>query len=176
MYMYIALFRKKENDKKKVDGFDKNHNGVPCIREVGRYHEEQVINKLKSAISNFKGTWRIYKSVNERDFDKAYIKLQIDMIKGEVPPEKIDSKWKSILMSPKNKLGRGKWLIDIDDKDMLDTIMDYLEENDIEVIDCFDTPNGYGIITNPFDSREFNFPNVDIKKDALKFLERIEIE
>jgi len=175
MYMYLALFRKKENVKKSVQEFDSNHNGVTSIREIGRFPEPQIIKKLKAAISNFPGTWRIYRSVNERDFKKAMIQLQIEMIKGKVLPEKVETRWKSILMSPENKLNRGKWLIDIDDKEQIDNIKEYLKDRAL-LHETFRTPNGFGITCDPFDSREFIFPDVSIVKDALRFIERIEVK
>ena len=184
MYMYIAIFRKKENKKKVMESFDTNHNNVSVIRELGRFPEEQIIKKLKATISNFQGTWRIYRSVNERDVNKAFKDLQIAMIRGECDASKVDSKWKSILMKPKNKLGRGKWLIDVDDPEQIVPVTDFIKdklkehkkvkynESDIEV---YHTPNGFGIITPKFDTREFKFNECEIKKDALKFIEKIEV-
>jgi hypothetical protein len=72
-------------------------------------------------------------------------------------------------MQPHNKAER-KFLLDIDDKDSIDVVKTILEIAKIEILDFIETPNGYHIVTFPFDRRIL--PKcVDVKPDALKFKE-----
>ena len=167
VYMLVALRRNKDKE---------NENLSPLCRRhlvTGDYNEN--LSELKERCHE-PGLWRIYRSVNKRDLTKAMKKLQIELIEnGENIKDNISSKWKSILMKSNCKSEKG-WLIDIDTKDskLYNEVVSYLENN-TEVSEIKETPNGYHVIVKPFDSREFHklyvSEEVCIKKDALIFVE-----
>lgn len=83
--------------------------------------------------------------------------------------------WKSILMQPKCKAEKN-WLIDIDTNDVgvRRTVREFIIAAGADVLITKITPNGCHLVTSGFDTRKFKFDNVEIKKDALVFVERFE--
>jgi hypothetical protein len=160
VHLLFGILRKKENDKitKPI-----------IVREIITDYETTLA-ILKARMNQIEGNWRIYITVNERDCEKALKELVIDYIKGEKEiSSRLVSYYKTCLMQPHNKAER-KFLLDIDDKNSIDEIKTILESNNIEILDFVETPNGYHIVTYPFDRRIL--PKcVDVKPDALKFKE-----
>ena len=106
VYMFEALRRTKDNP------------GLPhrCIRYVHptTFAPVQI---LKNLVGNQEGVWRIYRSVNERDINKAKKWLLHKLIDTHEMDHKIDSLWYTVLMQPENRKGRS-FLVDVDTKDV----------------------------------------------------------
>jgi hypothetical protein len=137
---------------------------------------DEVVARAKTMCDS-KGVWRIYRSVNKRNFDKAFKKLQVEMIMNPEFADHVDSKWKSILMGSDCKAER-KFLVDIDTKDfnVHNQVISVLNELNIELFDHRETVNGFHIVCDPFDPRKLSeFKDVEVKKDALLFLESFEV-
>ena len=165
VHVLVALRRKKDSENEGRE--------TVCHKRVIDDFCRDDIEQFKNSIGE-DGYWRMYRTVNERDTDKAMKELQIEIIKnGDTFKHKIASKWKSILMQPKCK-AENYWLIDVDDRELVFTVEAYLEEV-TDIIETAVTPNGYHFVVNGFDNREFleKFKNdpVEIKKDALIYLE-----
>lgn len=59
------------------------------------------------------------------------------------------------------------------ERDEFGSIQKYLNENpNVNTFRSYETPNGFGIITNSFDTRELlkKHPNVELKRDGQKFV------
>lgn len=162
MYIWLALRRKKDTGLKG--------------KVIKEFDYDRLIERLKRR-NDLKGQqWRIYRTVNKRDIVKAkkmFLKRLIDDNKDDTFMDQI---FYSCLLNPACKAEK-KFLIDIDNTDIkycLD-INKYLVNNKIHILENSNTPNGYHIITNGFDSRELllMFKDVEIKKDALFFQEMI---
>lgn len=175
LYMLEAIRRPK----------DPGNEGLPnlCFRQIMREFETDR-EVLRARVAKEPGTWRLYRSVNRRDFQKAYQALYQGMLFKMLRPEtsnfaKVDSEWKTCLMQPENKAER-LYLIDCDTKDdaFLKAVNGYLNERKVDIHEFKLTPNGAHLVVDPLDVREFNskFFRVDaagaeVKKDALLFLE-----
>lgn len=168
MYVYQAIKRTKENE---------SIEGPRCMREVLYPHstEDQVIAKLKRACEVYPGTWRIYRSVNRRDERKSKIELAKTLIDQLANPngatdKSPESLWKTILMQPSNKAER-LFLIDIDtnEQSYYNSICGLVQA---ELVESCQTPNGFHIVCRPFNPEVLKgLVNVEIKKDALLFIE-----
>ena len=170
-YMLVALRRVSKSKNENVGLTQKVIRQL--IKPSDDYHLE--VEKLVNDISNEDGYWRIYRSVNKRDLNKAFKALQIEMInRGTEIADRIDGVWKSIIMKPENKAER-LFLVDIDTKNEK-ILMDIISSlNPIGIIENNETPNGYHIITKPFKPQLLqNFKDVEVKKDALFFIKDID--
>lgn len=172
-YMIIALRRISASKNENV-GLEK-----ACIRKIVKSNEtiEITVNHLKKIIADEKGVWRIYRTVNKRDFDKARKILMKDLIdRPEDLSHKIDSHWKSILMKSNCKADK-KFLVDIDTK-QLETRENVLEAlKSTTILESVETPNGFHFVTEVFDTRLLkDMEDVEIKKDELVFMEMFENE
>jgi hypothetical protein len=163
-HMYVAIRRKKENVLEKQ-----------VHRYIGTADEKQDITSLKSIICGQGGLWRIYRSVNRRDFEIAQKELIKTLIDNPIKyQDSVSSKWKSILMMPQCRAKDDKfWLVDIDVKDEVvrDNIIAHINYYGNSIYLNKETPNGYHLVTNRFDTRKFLYKNVEIKKDDLVLLE-----
>lgn len=118
---------------------------------------------------------RVYFKVNKRSKEKsAYEALQysIKQIEYKNYFKVKDSYRKSDNHSnEKNK----RWIIDIDEKNisLVNEIINYIKillPEGNQIIDVLDTINGYHIITNGFNENEFNYKNIEIKKDDMTLM------
>lgn len=121
---------------------------------------------------------RLYSCVNPRKFDKAIKMFHHKLIDICDDEEKfrffldIRAKFVSCLMQQENR-AESNFLLDFDDgMGVIDPLMTYrLMDAGIQTIDAYSTPNGYHIITRPFNPeiiRETH--NCEIKKDGLILL------
>jgi len=169
------------------------HNSAPMFREIitNKGAIRTKYSQLKTLSENYipkedtdKLTFRFYLTANARDINESFylykkklIELQHHADNGHEESwnkiKRLDKEWKSMLQKEGNKED-SYFIIDID-KSSLDTFesiyMGLQEETDI--ITSIKTPNGYHIITEPF-----NYPNSDIiyeeyietKTDDLMFI------
>jgi len=170
-YMLVALRRRSPNKDENME-YEKR-----AARKLisGRLENDLAVaaEEFASRFSEEPGFWRMYRSVNKRNIQKGMLALQHDLIdRGEDFAHKIDSEWKSILMKSENKAER-LFLVDIDTDDLMvrHDVINILKENKVEFHDENQTPNGYHIITSPFNPKLIaHVPDVELKKDALFFL------
>lgn len=174
-YVVVALRRVSKN-KDENTGSSKM-----CFRFVQKDQDlSETIRIAKETIASQEGVWRIYRTVNKRSFEKARKQLMIDLItRPEQYEGSIDSHWKSILCTDACK-SENKWLIDIDrkDEDLINSVKEFVLSHFGEIYETVDTPNGHHLITNRFDNRDFKntfSEDVEIKKDALVFVEAVDL-
>ena len=184
-YVLLAVARKKYNPL--------TNSQEVVFREVIKSEKDierrynQIIATAKNYISpeGNKYNYYIYLTANPRNSLKAMFALQNKMNHWTYEAlhgtdiskrlKKLGGYWISELMKPENKSGRGLFLLDVDTKDelALNSILEYLSQ-----INCnyqyFETRNGYHILTDPFNPVEFKSDDVELKKDALLFIEFIE--
>lgn len=122
--------------------------------------------------------YRLYASVNARSVAKGERAFKRDMLETDFEAgenkrsfwERLPSKWVSALMQPGAREG-ANFIIDADGEgDVTAPVLIWLENNNVEIIKQYKTPNGWHIITNPFNPTNFDVPNCEIKKDALLLL------
>ena len=164
-HLYIAIRRKKENsDLKEI-----------CFRHVIR-DEGKDLEFIKQKIAGVPGVWRIYKTVNARNFEKARKILITKLVQD---PEnwmyRVDSLWKTCLLQPKCRAER-KYLLDIDTKDFKREceVMEAIKKTNPELLERTETPNGVHIVLEKFDTRVLEgIEDVEFKRDGYVFVERI---
>ena len=165
LHLLLAFRRKKDNEHDYRD---------VCYRQVIREYDGDL-ESLKKRCSSFPGVWRIHETVNCRDRVKARKLLMKALIDApELWEHRIDSLWKTSLL--KSRAER-KIMLDCDNKDQFLAIKDLLQENNIVINMLRDTPNGFHIITDVFDTRIFDGRGeleVDIKRDGYVFIERFD--
>ncbi len=180
LYLMIAMARPRENE-------SITHNNIPIFREIIS-HEEKIYskyNKLKMLTDNFDEDliFRFYFSTNARDTGKSFylyqkklLKMQRDIQNGHDGTRKkikrLDQEWMSMLQKAGNK-DDSYFIIDLDntDESILKHIYKGLEE-ETDIIECIRTPNGYHLITEPFNPNAeiLDEDYIDIKRDDLFFL------
>ncbi len=170
-YMLVAMRRKSPNKGENVE-----YEKVVHRRLVSGKMESDLNKAAKDFAKMFEnepGVWRMYRSVNRRDVQKALKALQVDLVlNGEVFAHKVDSVWKSVLMKPENKAER-LFLVDVDTKDLetLEAVKTKLHEAKVLLKEVVETPNGFHLVTTPFNKTMVTqFENVEVKTDALLFM------
>jgi len=161
VHMLIALDRKKDNP---------NNTGKIALKQIIHNYEDDL-HILVARCNGFPGkTFRIYRTVNQRSLSKAFKLFQHHLI-DDPNPLKLESIWKSCLMSPKAKADHN-FLIDVDSK----THEPYkrLIELGVTILESVSTPRGFHYITKPFDIRCFVFDDVEIKKDSMIYVRTYE--
>lgn len=164
VHLYLAIQRKSKNDKKR------------CMRQVIK-DEELDLKILESKVKCFDGDWRIYKTVNRRDTEKAgkwVIKHLIDNPKNA---SFLDSVWRTALLQRECKVDK-LFMLDVDTKDseallqLENLLKNYLDlSQDVEVIE---SPNGFHYITEPFDVREVcKLDYVTLLRDGYYFIKHV---
>jgi len=142
VHLYLALQR---------DGTAKDKK---CIRHVIK-DEEFDLQMLEVKCKVLGGEWRIHRTVNARDCERArkiLLKILIDH------PEKasvIDSEWRTALMQKECRV-TNYFMLDIDTKeaDKLIQLKDIFEKSNGKLLERTETPKGWHFITEPFDTRE----------------------
>ena len=158
--VYMALSRTKDNQEAK------------CIREVAR-NPERALYLLEMKIKLVGGKWRIHKTVNKRDTEKArkwLLKKLIDFPEGR---GFVDSLWRTALLQPECVYGEKKFLLDVDTKDLkkLQAVTHLVGTNNIEEVE---TENGWHFITKPFDTRKVcELPYVELIRDGYVYIKTI---
>ena len=167
-HLYIAIRRTKENRESGLKEV--------CFRHVIR-DDEKDLQFIKQRISGIPGVWRIYKTVNARNFEEARKVLITKLVQD---PEnwmyRVDSLWKTCLLQPQCKAER-KFLIDIDikDLDVESKVVDIFHENHVHIVHTIGTPNGVHLVVEKFDTRLIEgIKDVEFKRDGYVFVERIE--
>lgn len=122
--------------------------------------------------------YRIYASVNARSVPKGERAFKRDMLETDFQGgdnkqsfwERLPSKWVSALMQPGAR-DQSMFLLDLDGEgDVTAPALIWLANHDVQVVKQYATPNGWHIITQPFNPTDFDVPNCEIKKDAMLLL------
>ena len=143
-----------------------------CMRVVAKDATDLEILKLRCKLAG--GKWRIHKTVNRRDTEKARIWMIHKLIDFPDGRGFVDSLWRTALLQKENIFGDKKFLLDIDTKeiDKLQTVRELVKENLIEEVE---TANGFHFITKAFDTREVcNLQFVELIRDGYVYCETIE--
>lgn len=178
VHLYLAIRRKKENE------------GITCKQELcfrqiiySQDGEEEELRVIKSRIQDKPGVWRIYKTVNARDTDKAQKIMLKWFIDGQYKGKRFDSVYSKALLQKECRAEKYA-LVDIDTKDIpkINAVRDKVR-NQLQVqygceynVMSIETPNGYHLVCKPFDKRildEFDYADVDY--DRFYFVDRITI-
>ena len=165
-HMLVALRRRKDKANEGLKG--------ACHKVLIKDSKEYALQRLENLCEE--GEWRIYRTVNTRNLKRAAQLLQVELIyRADEIADRIDQVWKSILMQPKCKADR-RFLIDIDSDDILPDHIRAAYLNGVTTHLVVKTPNGWHMITDPFDSRQLLEDmegKVEIKKDALVYVKTI---
>jgi len=117
---------------------------------------------------------RLYQCINDRKFDNAVIMFQHRQL--DLPQENkinfysnINDRFCSTLMAPENKKSK-YFLLDVDNDDSIEALK-FIEDNDIEALLAYETPNGFHFIVEPFNVLlAKNAKTFEVKKDGLMLL------
>lgn len=148
-------------------------NGIYVTHNTNEYLTA-LINLLSLKALSVK-PYRLYASCNPRDIKKAERAFKMDMLMCDFDDgenkdffwARLESKWVSALMAPGSRKS-SKFLIDVDgsEKSIQETLK-WLEHNKVVIYKQYQTPNGWHVVTAPFNPNDFNVPDAEIKKDGL---------
>jgi hypothetical protein len=169
--VYMALSRTKDGQK------------AQCMRVVAKNPERDLaLLEMKAKLAG--GKWRIHKTVNKRDTEKArkwLLKKLIDFPEGR---GFVDSLWRTALLQPECVYGEKKFLLDIDTKNSdqlnslrtkINTIASNMGYNQPIILEEVETEGGWHFITASFDTREVcSLPYVELIRDGYVYVKTIE--
>lgn len=180
VYVLLGIARKKENE-------EYNSTSEPVIRKIvdDKDEIERKIEELDHAASRFDSDFRLYISSNARNVIDTFfqlrqkgdewLKMKMNGNKGVNKKfKRIDSEFKSILQKHECR-NDTNFIFDIDDctKDEADQLEEKLEEH-TEILLKQETPNGYHIVTQPFNFNQLETDvEYELKKDGMIFLSYI---
>lgn len=167
VHLYLALQR----PSKQGVGYKR------CIRTVIKHDDDLVVFEAK--IRTIGGEWRIYHTVNTRSVEKAYKWFMKYMIDYPERASCVDSIWRTALLQKECKVTK-YFMLDVDTKDesklkiMWDILFKTLSNNPLIQEPVKETPNGYHIITQPFDSREIcKLDYITLLRDGYVFVKTV---
>lgn len=125
-----------------------------CFRHVIK-DEELDLKIVEEKCKVFGGEWRIHKTVNCRNIEKARKWLLKHLIDYPENASFVDSCWKTALLQKECKVTK-YFMLDIDtqDPEIIGKIVKILYENKVIVLNMIKSPKGWHYITEPFDTRE----------------------
>ena len=160
--LYLAFSRTKDKQKAK------------CLRVVIK---DPVLDlqMLEYKCKLLGGKWRIHKTVNKRDTEKARIWLLKKLIDFPEGRGFIDSLWRTALLQPECVYGEKKFLLDIDNKreDELRSANEKIIQE--KIIEKIETENGWHYITEPFNTQNVcELGYVSLQRDGYVYVKTIE--
>lgn len=146
-----------------------------CIRTVIK-DDELDLKILESKLEVFGGEWRIHKTVNARDVEKARKWLIKHLIDCPENASFVDSAWRTALLQKECIYGEKRFMLDIDTKEKMR--LDYLDkllcEQKVNILEGHETPNGFHYITNPFDTRKVcELDYVNLLRDGYYYIKTV---
>ena len=177
VYLLLAIARSKENE-------DISASDQPTIREVveSEAELERKAAQLAHAVSRFDARYRLYLSANARNTTKAFFELRRRMddwlqmrfngddgVLGKF--KRVDSEFKSVLQSDSAR-DETNFVFDIDDAtaaeaERLEATL--RERTTVRLIQ--ETPNGYHVVTTPFDYTDLEVDiEYELKTDGMIFV------
>lgn len=167
----VVFFVSRNKDNKNIEGFKERK--LPFLTSRT---EEELMGKFRTFVQEgLPGELsRFYISVNSRDREKTYRALLHYLIDNpDVKLESLVGRIASLASRSENKESK-RFLLDCDvGQDELDVILEYLDNvSNVEIFETYKTPNGFGVITSGFDTRELlkNHPEVELKRDGQKLI------
>ncbi len=164
VHVLMGLMRSSKGEKK------------ACIRSVDRERGDEL-KMLEARLKIIGGNWRIHRTVNARDVEKARKWLLKELIDHPEKGSFIDSEWRTALLQPGHTYGQKRFMLDVDtkDKDQIDEVERRIfESRDGLTVDKHESPNGWHYITLPFDTRkvcELEF--VTLLRDGYYFVKEV---
>lgn len=143
VHLYLALQREGTAKDKK------------CIRSVIKDDEEFCLKILEARCKVLGGQWRVHKTVNARNCEKARIILMKMLLDHPDKASVIDSEWRTALMQKECRV-TNYFMLDVDtkDKSKIEDLTTWLFLSNAEVLFEVETPKGFHVITKPFDTRD----------------------
>lgn len=178
--MFTVFLISRNKDNKDVKGF-KERKKVFLVREfepyMGEIEEEvDMYEEFERFVQDgVEGeTSRLYISVNKRDEKKIQRDLFIELYDKQMDFVSFTRKLVSIANKDDNKASRN-YLLDYDKDSTEEEMLNDIEEikanikhgNMLEIMFYQKTPNGWHIITNPFDVRAIDKDYITVKKDGM---------
>lgn len=167
----VVFFVSRNKDNKEIDGFKERK--LPFLTSRS---EKELMNDFRAFVQEgVTGELsRFYISVNTRDREKTYKALIHYLIDNpDVKLESLVGRAASLASRSENKKSK-KFLLDCDvEQDEFDNILEYLGSvPNVGVFETYRTPNGFGVITSGFDTREIlsKHSNVELKRDGQRFV------
>lgn len=167
----VAFFVSRNKDNRNIKDFKERKLPFLTSRTV-----EELNGKFESFVREgiLGETSRFYLSVNTRSYEKTYKALLHYLIDHtETKLQSIEGKVASLASRPENRETK-RFLLDCDvEQEEFDSILRCLFNTpNVNIFESYKTPNGFGIITNGFDTRELleKYPNVELKRDGQKFI------
>jgi hypothetical protein len=175
-HMFLALFRGKDNK-------DFQRSKAPVIRQIIGSEPSLDLDILYAKIrrNTNRGIWRIYVTVNSRNKRKAlnlFVHKIIDLHSDKNSEICIDSVWKSCLLQPECRADKF-FLLDIDSEKAYAYVENALRQELIKSVHMplneafIKTPNGWHLVTEPFDIRILKCEGLELKRDGYLFVELI---
>ena len=144
LHLLLAFCRTKDGQKAR------------CIRSVIKFGDIESLQILRAKLLILGGQWRVHKTVNARDVEKARKWLLKRLIDHPENAAFTDSEWRTALLQPGSIYGDKKFMLDIDtvDEARVKLIMDVVAKSDGVVLEMKRSPSGWHVITEPFDTRK----------------------
>lgn len=148
-----------------------------CIRTIIRDYDLDLA-ILEAKLRLMGGVWRIHKTVNSRDVEKARKNLLHKLIEEPEFASCVDSVWRTALLQPNCIWGTKKFMLDIDTENQeelnfIDNAI-LIKSNGV-ILEKVKTPKGWHYITNAFDTRAvIRYKNVTLLRDGYVFVKKIE--
>lgn len=143
-----------------------------CIRTVDKGIGDEV-DRLEAILKFKGGYWRIHRTVNPRDCEKARKVLLCQLINHPEMASYIDSQWRTALLQPECVYGSKRFMLDVDtkDEDKLNEIAVRLGEIPFKL---YKSPNGWHYVTMPFDTRKVcELDYVTLVRDGYYFVREV---
>lgn len=177
VYLLLAVARAKENPETQPDG-------RPTIREVVGDADElpETVAQVAHAARRFDARYRLYLTVNARDALAATFQLRRRMddwlemrLHGNAEVarkfKRVDSEYRSVLQSD-DCADDSNFIFDLDDASVAEAERlesELAARTTVRLVR--ETPNGYHIVTAPFNYTEFESDvGYELKTDGLLFL------
>ncbi len=163
VHVLMGLMRSSKGEKK------------ACIRSVDKGRGDEL-KMLEARLRILGGNWRIHRTVNARDVEKARKWLLKALIDYPERASFIDSEWRTALLQPGHIYGQKRFMLDVDTKygDSLQEVEERIVDNGGEILVRHESPNGWHYITLPFDTRkvcELEF--VTLLRDGYYFVKEV---
>jgi hypothetical protein len=165
LHIFMALARPSHGEKS------------ACIRHVIKQDEATELQVLEAKLRVLGGNWRIHRTVNARDTEKARRWLLKCLIDNPDHAGFIDSDWRTALLQPECIYGKKLFMLDVDTKDPEALVEIGRLCSDAVHVFAVETPKGHHYITQPFDTREVcKHPDVTLIRDGYYFVKEVRDE
>lgn len=126
-----------------------------CIRTIIKDYETDLAS-LETKLLKLGGEWRIHRTVNARDVQKAAKRLIHTLIDRPEVAGWLDSEWRTCLLQRECIFGEKKFMLDVDtqEESLIKKLEEVLLEIKAEVLERIKSPKGWHYITKPFDTRK----------------------